>query len=235
MLFFYIRHGAPIYDPDSLTKQGEKQADALAKRLALYGIDRIFSSPSNRAVLTAKPTSYLTGKKIQEVDFANEVHAWEEWTVKKDGVKKWGFQDPETRNLFTHGSVLSLGPNWYEHEGLTGFKKGAERIANETTAFFEELGYRHIKGEGRYEVIKSNNERVALFAHQGFGIAFLSEVLDIPYPIFASHFDIGHTGMTVIQFNEQNGYAIPKVLTLSSDSHIYREGLPTKYNNELYF
>ena len=42
MLFFYIRHGDPIYDPDSLTALGEKQADSLAKRLSVYGIDRIF-------------------------------------------------------------------------------------------------------------------------------------------------------------------------------------------------
>lgn len=38
---------------------------------------------------------------------------------------------------------------------------------------------------------------------------------------------IYHTGVTIIEFKEQNGYAIPKVLTLSSDSHLYREGLPT--------
>ena len=47
MIFYYIRHGDPIYDPDSLTPLGEKQAEALAKRLALYGIDKIYSSPSN--------------------------------------------------------------------------------------------------------------------------------------------------------------------------------------------
>ena len=84
-------------------------------------------------------------------------------------------------------------------------------------------------------MIQQNNDRVALFAHQGFGLAFLSEVLDIPYPLFTNHFDMCHTGMTVIEFREENGVAIPKVLTLSSDAHLYREGLPTKYNNNLYF
>ena len=44
-----------------------------------------------------------------------------------------------------------------------------------------------------------------------------------------------HTGMTVIDFKEEGGYAIPKLLTLSSDAHLYREGLPTKYNNIRYF
>ena len=66
-------------------------------------------------------------------------------------------------------------------------------------------------------------------------MAFLSEILDIPYPMFVNHFNICHSSMTVIDFKEENGYAIPKVLTLSSDSHIYREGLPTKYNNEIFF
>ena len=56
MLFFYIRHGDPIYDPDSLTELGKKQADAVSKRLALYGIDKIYASSSNRAIQTAKPT-----------------------------------------------------------------------------------------------------------------------------------------------------------------------------------
>ena len=84
-------------------------------------------------------------------------------------------------------------------------------------------------------MVKSNDERIALFAHQGFGLAFLSVILDIPYPMFVNHFDMCHTGMTVIEFKEENGYAIPKVLTLSSDSHLYREGIPTKYHNELYF
>ncbi len=59
MLFFYIRHGDPIYEPDSLTVLGQKQADALAKRLSIYGIDRIYSSPSGRAVQTAKSTCDL--------------------------------------------------------------------------------------------------------------------------------------------------------------------------------
>ena len=33
MLLFYIRHGDPIYNPDSLTPQGERQAEALAKQI----------------------------------------------------------------------------------------------------------------------------------------------------------------------------------------------------------
>ena len=53
MLLFFLRHGDPIYDPDSLTELGRRQAEALGRRLAAYGLDRIFVSTSNRAVETA--------------------------------------------------------------------------------------------------------------------------------------------------------------------------------------
>ena len=75
MLFYYIRHGDPIYDPDSLTPLGERQAESVAKRLTLHGIDEIYASTSNRAILTAKPTAEILKKEIRELDFANESHA----------------------------------------------------------------------------------------------------------------------------------------------------------------
>lgn len=123
--------------------------------------------------------------------------------------------------LFADESVISLGHKWYEHKEFITYKRGIDRISKETFDFFKSLGYEHIKNTGKYKVLKSNDERIAFFAHLGLGLAFLSEILDIPYPVFITHFDIGHTGMTVIELKEKNGFAIPKVLTLSSDSHIY--------------
>jgi hypothetical protein len=41
--------------------------------------------------------------------------------------------------------------------------------------------------------------------------------------------------MTVIKFEERDGFVVPEVLTLSNDSHVYAEGLPTKYNGAYYF
>lgn len=235
MIFFYVRHGDPIYNPDSLTPLGVKQAEALAKRLALYGVDKIYSSTSNRAIQTAKPTCELVKKDMELLDFANESHAWNDFTIERNDRKCWLFQDDETKNLFADEAIISLGHNWYEHPKMTAYKSGVDRIYNESFEFFKALGYEHIRNTGKYKVVKSNNERVALFAHQGFGLAFLSAVLDIPYPMFVNHFNICHTGMTVISFEERGGFAIPKVLTLSSDSHMYHDGIPTKYNNQLYF
>lgn len=237
MLFFYIRHGDPIYDPDSLTPLGERQAEAVAKRLALYGIDKIYASTSTRAKLTAKPTCEILKKELTELDFCNESHAWEQLTIDTPDGKRWLFQSKASRELFTQPELINMGFDWYKHAAFAkyDYKKGMDRISTELDKFFLSLGYEHIPQTGRYKVIEPNNDRVVLFAHQGFGMAFLSCLLDIPYPMVCRHFDMTHTGMTVIEFADEGGYSMPKVLTLSNDSHIYREGLPTNYNNYIRF
>ena len=238
MIFFYIRHGDPIYNPDSLTPLGERQAEAVAKRLALYGIDKIYSSTSNRAFLTAKPTSEILKKEVEQLDFAKEGYAWRELTiVGADEKRRWLFQDPDARKLFVSDEIRQLGDAWYTHPKLkdTQSQAGIERITAASDEFFKNLGYEHIAGSGAYKVLNDSQERVAFFAHQGFGLAFFSCFLDIPYPQFCTHFDMSHSGMTVVEFKNEGGIAIPKILTFANDSHLYREGLPTKYNNEIYF
>lgn len=238
MLFYYVRHGDPVYSPDSLTPLGEKQAQAVAKRLAVYGVDAIYASTSNRAKQTAQPTCDLLKKPMEQLDFANEGYAWQEFTVpKNENSLQWLFQDKKMVNLMASKEVRDLGDAWYEHPAFAGgpYKAGVERIYKEADAFFATLGYDHIPHTGKYKVLRSNDQRIALFAHQGFGIALLSCLLDIPYPAYCTHFDIGHTGLTVIDFQEADGYAVPKVLMHSSDGHLYREGLPTCYNNEIWF
>ena len=238
MLLFYVRHGDPIYNPDSLTPLGKRQAEAVGKRLSLFGVDEIYSSTSQRAIDTATPTAEMMKKEITQLDFANEGHAWREITAKDDeGNTKWLFSIKKFVDLFNTPEVQALGYEWYEHPEFKAcnLKPGLDRIKNAASEFIESLGYRQIGNLGKYEIVNRNNKRVALFAHAGFGLTFLSFVLGIPYPLFATHFDLSHSSMTVIEFQEIDGYAYPKVLTHSSDSHLYKEGLPTRYNNRIAF
>ena len=84
-------------------------------------------------------------------------------------------------------------------------------------------------------MIEPKYKRVALFAHQGFGMAFLSCLLDVPYPMMSMRFDMGHSGVTVIEFADE-GFAIPRMNQLSNDSHIFHsDKLKTKYQNRIEF
>lgn len=238
MLLFYVRHGDPIYNPDCLTALGKRQAEAVAKRLSLFGIDRIFASTSNRAIETATPTSEIVKKDIELLDFCNENHAWCDFAIPcDDGNRRWVFHNRKTAVLLASKEIKLMGEKWYEHPDFVdyNFKKGVDRINGEVDKWMETLGYRHDRERGVYDAIAPTDQRIALFAHQGFGLAFLSSLLDIPYPQITTHFDMGHTGMTVIEFTAVDGVAIAKVLTIADDSHIYKEGLPTYYNNYVRF
>lgn len=239
MLFFYVRHGDPTYKPDELTPLGRRQAEAVAKRLALYGIDRIYSSTSNRAYETAQPTAELLKLPVTQLDFCHESHAFQENSVYyAEGKRTWAFGLPKYRQLFMQPDVLAMGQKWYDHPAFAEhptFKSSVARINGEVDALFAGFGYEHDRETGTWRAVAPTDERIALFAHQGFGMSFLSSVLDIPYPLFATHFDMSHTGMTVIEFKDNDGVVVPKVLTLANDSHLYREGLPTRYHNVIRF
>ena len=100
MLFIYIRHGEPIYETNTLTELGMKQAEKVAKYLSIDGIDHIYSSTSNRAILTAKPTAETLNKPITHVDFADEKHPWENLTMETPMGKVWLFRSKEIIKLF---------------------------------------------------------------------------------------------------------------------------------------
>ena len=91
------------------------------------------------------------------------------------------------------------------------------------------LGYEHDRDKGLYRIVTEDTEkRVALFAHEGAGKVFMSEILDIPFPYYSTHFEQQHTGVHAILFYRvSDEYARARVLTHSSDSHLYREGLPS--------
>jgi hypothetical protein len=66
-------------------------------------------------------------------------------------------------------------------------------------------------------------------------MAFLSCLLDVPYPMMSLRFDMGHSGVSVIEFADE-GFTIPRMNQLSNDSHIFKsELLKTCYQNRVEF
>ena len=237
MLLYYIRHGDPVYDPDSLTPLGQEQAKAVAKRLALHGIDRIYASTSNRAIQTAQPLCDLLKKEPVLLDWAHEDRANHYFhIVRPDGTKKWALMDIACKKRFVSKEVCRMGDLWYEHPAFqnTNFAEGVRVFAEKTDELLASLGYVRDEALNCYRAERPNEERVAIFAHWGAGGAIMSHILGIPYPQFATHMTMGHSTVNVIEFREVDGLVIPKAVTYSNDSHLYREGLPTKFGNRIY-
>ena len=234
MLLYIIRHGDPIYSPDSLTPLGHRQAEALAKRLSVHGLDEIYASPLIRAQQTAQPTCELLHKQARILEWTSEAQAWSEFTFNdpaRGGGLNWVFHIQNDKYKMPE---LLEGDKWYDAEPFrqSNAREGYARIKRESDAFLAGLGYAR---EGlRYRVTAPNDKRVAVFCHQGFGVTWMSHLLGIHPLLFWSTFDITHSSVTIIEFrNNPDGYCAPMCLALSDTSHIYAERLPLEYNNRL--
>jgi probable phosphoglycerate mutase len=235
MLLFYVRHGDPIYNPDSLTELGQAQAQALVGRMKICNPSQIYVSSSNRARQTAQPTADALGIEPIILDWANEKYAFADLSIlKPEGGRQWLYQNAKMCQILSSDEVRRLDREWYTHPAFAeyDFCAGMKRVQTHTDDWMASLGYRH-EGNG-YVAQRPNDDRVALFAHQGFGMMFLSCLLDIPYPLMGTRFDLGHSSVTAIEFRGDD-YVIPQVLQLSSDSHLFKADIETKYANRILF
>ncbi len=235
MLLFIIRHGDPIYDPDQLTPLGELQARAVAKRFAVHGLDRIYTSPLNRARQTARPTCEMLGMTAQVEDWMSEKKLWDEIAVPgPDGGVHWPFHAVENTAWFRSAENADLGDRWIE---LDIFKKmretGAwERIIRCSDEFLARQGY--VREGTVYRAVRPNDDRVAAFCHQGFGNTWLSHLLHVPPHLYWTSFDMSHSGVMVIELrNRPGGITVPQCLQMSDLSHILLEGLPYRFQNRV--
>lgn len=228
MLLYYIRHGEPTYCHDQLTPLGQFQAELVAKWLAHCNIDEIYASSSNRTVQTATPLSLLINKEITRLSWAHEDNAYRALCIGDrfvEGKSKWCYQDTDIIAQFNRSDVRALGRKWYTHPCFTehSFGPGIERIQQNTDTFLKSFGYYHDLDNNCFRTKQDCDKTIAFFAHEGIGTIFLSWILDIPYPEFATRFKMSHTGITTIRFQKRGNIVIPEILSYSNDSHLYTE------------
>lgn len=236
MLLFVIRHGDPIYNPDTLTPLGKLQAQALAKRFSIHGLDRIYSSPLGRARETAQPTADVLKLPVEIEEWTSEQLACDDFgLIYPNGKWGWIFNQP-THEFLQDGDADLNHQNWDQAKTmqvLPDAKKRYERVTAASDEFLEKLGYRR-EGTGVYRIIKPSEERIALFCHQGFSMIWFPVLLGIVPHIFWSSFDINHAGVSVFEFkNYESGFTSPRCVSLSDNSHLLRDGLPYKHQNYL--
>ncbi len=235
MILYYVRHGDPIYDPDSLTELGKKQAEALAPRFARLGLNEIYSSTSIRAIKTAEPTAKALGLKVTLLPWAHENLAFDDFSVKEGEGRNWSFFNKEFKQKALAPAVRAMGENWHLHPHFQteNFTRGVNRVNAQVDEFFLNQGYVHDREKANFRALKKNEKRIAFFAHEGFAKAFFSSLLDIPYPVIALKTDMGHSGVTVVYFDEREEEFFPRVMQWSDSSHLSKADLITPFQNWL--
>ncbi|MCQ2432314.1 MAG: histidine phosphatase family protein [Clostridia bacterium] len=235
MLFFLVRHGDPDYKNDTLTPLGWRQAEALSRRFAIHGLDRIYASPLGRAKDTAKPTAEVLHLPVEVEEWASESLAWHDIAGEVDGRNTWIFNKQNT--ILKTEETMKMGwDHWYDAECFAPIRdrcvEGFERVQKASDDFFARQGY--VREGTRYRIERPNDDRVALFCHQGFSMEFLPILLQIPPQYTFASFDFTHTCVSIFEFaNNADGYTAPRCLALADVSHIYEARLPFLFNNEI--
>ena len=122
----------------------------------------------------------------------------------------------------------------YECAGInqSKMKDAVSFIEENGKIFLEKLGYKYENGV--YRIIKPNEDRIALFCHAAFSRAWLSVLLHVPLHIMWSSFQYTHTGVTVLEFkNNENGFTAPTCLCFSDVSHLYAANLDLIIDNKI--
>ena len=231
MFLYIIRHGDPDYATDSLTERGKAQAEAVAKRVAASKIDRIFSSPMGRAIQTAEPSCKLLGLECHIEEWAHEISDEDLRTPYPDGVPKSITNVPNTYYR-ENGNLFRSYDDTYGCPGINqaNMEEPVKIIEQGGYEFLERLGYK-FNGEN-FDIIKPNEEKIALLCHSAMARAWLSVLFHIPLHTVWASFAYAHTGVTVLEFkNNENGQSAPKCMCYSDMSHLFAAGLDMKHNN----
>ncbi len=232
MLLYIIRHGDPDYETDTLTKRGIIQAEAVGKRIFDSKIDKIFSSPMGRAKQTAEPASRLLKLPVNIEEWAHEIGD-ERLTPFPDGKKK-SITFVQNTYFRENGNIDLSYDKAFSCAGInqSDMKTAVSYIEENGKIFLEKLGYK--EENGIYRILRNNEEKVALFCHAAFTRAWLSVLLHIPLHTVWSSFAITHTGVTILEFkNNENGITAPKCLCLSDMSHLYADKLDMIHDNTI--
>ena len=132
MILYYVRHGLPNYEEDSLKELGRYQADETSKFLATINFDMIFSSPLGRAKETASYLEKRINKTAIILPFANEsiAHHYFHLLNEETNERQWLFFNPTWR---TYLNELRDDPNWYDSKYFKEprFKEATEYYSRE--------------------------------------------------------------------------------------------------------
>lgn len=198
MLLYIIRHGETYgnlngdgFTETDLTPNGMHQIAFLGKRFSKEKIDRIYTSPLKRALKTANAIKSFH----PETPFVVDSLLLENGTDPKYA----GLPREEIEKLCPYGEILSRTPLGVEDDDVA---------YNRAVKFIEK-----IKAENDFD------STVVVVAHGTFNSYLVLAAIGFP---FKESFNFSHlnTGVTLVNYLEENGVIKTKLKYLNDVSHL---------------
>jgi broad specificity phosphatase PhoE len=231
MRLYIIRHADPDYANDCITEAGHREAAALAERFARQGLDRIYTSPLTRARLTMQYTADRLGMSHEVLQWTQEMGhlpKLRQHCPRLDRASEFCIWDVHGHTVRGNGR-LPTHDDWHTIEPFTApaYRSEFGQLQQASDAFLATHGFE--RDGGVYRFTRENRERVAVFCHGGFGLAWLAHLLAVPLPLMWAGFFLWPSSVTTILFDERApGVAVPRCVGLADLSHLHAAGLPVQ-------
>ncbi|MBU8913700.1 MAG: histidine phosphatase family protein [Spirochaetales bacterium] len=219
MKIYLIRHGDPDYENDTLTERGHREADALVAYLKNEGIHQVVSSPMGRARDTCRYTAESLGLDVTVEPWMAELSLRADTEVRRSA---WDIPGHSIRNseYLRDTAAFERVPSLPEQR----VREILEELRRSSDKFLATLGY--VRDGGVYRIEKRNDRKIAVFAHGGFGLSWLSVLLEIPLPLMWSGFFLHTSSVSQILFDERSSdLATPRCLMISALPHLFAASL----------
>ncbi len=222
MRLIFIRHGDPDYLNDTLTERGRKEAEALAKRVQKWDVDKFYCSPLGRAKATAEISLKGTGTEPEVFDWLREFHAPVADPHSGERRIPWDFMP----SYWTKEEALYDRNGWHRADVMKTGNVESEflRVCGGLDKILESHGY---KRKGAFYVTEEGNTKtIVFFCHLGVEFAMLSHLLGISAPCLWQGFFVAPTSVTVLETEERvKGEAYFRCKRLGDVSHLFKEGI----------
>lgn len=220
MKILLIRHAEPDYKNNTLTKKGFVEAEYLSGKLQHSNITHIYSSPLNRAVLTAKPTAEKINKEIKICDWLTEF----EGKISLDGEKRipWN-QLP--RNWQKETEIFNIN-TWKKSKVYSSIDvpEKYEYVTQNLDKLLESHG---AKRENIIYRGENNNDTIALFCHFALGMVVTSHLTGIsPVLLWQSMFLPASSVTEFVTEERVKGEFVFKCKQMGDTSHLYINNEP---------
>ena len=217
---YYVRHGDPNYELDTLTELGHKQAKLTSEVLKNISFDAIYASPSNRAVLTGSYLADLVHQEMIKQDWLFEGKAWQNFASYNEKLQRfsWIYHN---EYLLKKMEQLQHDDKWYEDKDfLPNVKEGIDRFMKEVDEWLLAMNIKHDRKNKTFTSIGDNPKNIVVFAHEGAGTGFLSSIMDMNYAYFMSNYPrLDCCSITQIEIT-LDGETINKFIRYNDTNHL---------------
>lgn len=216
MILYIVRHADPDYSTDTLTERGKVEAKALADWFTDKKLDKIYSSPSPRALETASYTCSVTGLEAENLQWIGEHYDFME------------------SSQLTHGHdcsySFSVEKGVYDFDHFIKNEDKMSTIYDMVNGSDELLSKYGLVREGAiYHATEKNEDRIAVFCHGGAGAAWIGHLLGLAPALSFVPIVIETSSVTMFEFeSHKKEYLRPELRYLGALHHLYAAGVKEK-------